>query len=322
MALQLNADGEWDNIGTNTQNQTKDLRICYIPDTPDHDFFQCDLSGADAWTVAAELAALGHPTMLEDLLFGIKPSLVLCYMVRAHAAGRDPLTVNYLSRDDLKSETLAIKHFFDSVEGQHDATGQPLDWLYICSKRVQHGSNYDMQAERTTELVFADSDGTINLTKKDAELYQHFYKLRYKTDARNRWIRKTLEGTASIVSSCGVRRQFFSIRNRREVDDGTVREASAFNPQCNTTYITNMALSNLWYDPHNRTSRGSLFIEPLLQIHDALAGQYHSKNRAFAGRKLREWFIIPLKVQGITVNIPVDCKYGPNWRDTKTTIPS
>src|SRR5690606_31442097 len=97
-------------------------------------------------------------------------------------------------------------------------------WLYVCCKRVQHGSNYDMQEDRTAELVFGDSDGTIDLSPKDAKLYQYFYKLRYRTDARNDWIRKTLKTSQCIVTSCGIRRQFFGIRYGGDVNDSIVRE--------------------------------------------------------------------------------------------------
>jgi hypothetical protein len=321
MAMRYTEADGWEHTGTNFQNQTKDLRVTFTADSPQHDFFQCDLAGADAWTVAAELKALGHPAMLEDLLFGIKPSLVLYYMIQEHAEKRDPTLVNRLSRDELKSRTRDIKRYLDSVEGTNDpATGRPLDWLYLTCKRVQHGSNYDMHAQRTCELVFGDSDGTIDLSKKDAELYQYFYKLRYKTDSRNDWIRKTLSQTACIVTSCGIRRQFFGIRNRGDIDDAIVREASAVNPQANTTFVTNRALAALWYDPENRRRDGGLFVEPLIQIHDAIAGQYLSAHREFASRKLRQWFTVPIVVQGVLVNIPVDCKFGPNWKDCKQSL--
>lgn len=317
MSMILDPEEGWINTGTNLQNQTKDLRVCYTSDSPDHLFFQCDLSGADAWTVAAELAALGHSTMLDDMLYGIKPSLVLCFMVSEHAAGRDVRLVNGMDRVTLKAKCDEQKQFFKANEGRLDNNGRPLDWLYLCSKRVQHGSNYAMGSDRICELVFEDSDGSVVISPKDAELYQHFYKLRYKTDARNDWIRKTLEATSCIVSSCGVRRQFFGIRNRRDIDDGIVREASAFNPQCNTTYLTNLALSRLYYDPANRRSNGSLFVEPLIQIHDALAGQFRVSVRDFARDHLQRWFSNPLTIAGRVINVPFEGSVGPNWKETK-----
>lgn len=310
----------WDNTGTNLQNVTKDLRVCFIPDSPDKEFWQLDLVGSDGWTVAAELAALGQSTMLDDYLAGIKPALVLHYMLDEFNAGRDAAKVNLLNRDELKQRLSEVRNRLDSLEGKNDSSGRPLDWLYLCCKRVQHGSNYGARPEKVSEVIFGDSDGTISLSPRDAGLYQYFYKLRYKTDARNDWIRRELTRDGFLVASCGIKRQFFGIRNRREIDDAVVREASAFNPQANTTWATNKALANLWYDKENRTSRGSLFIEPLLQVHDALCGQYKIEHREFAHRKLREWFQNPITIAKTSLTIPADGKYGPNWKDCKTPI--
>lgn len=320
--MTFDSEEGWINTGTNLQNQTEELRVCEIADSPEHDLSQWDLSGADAWTVAAELAALGYPAMLEDLLYGLKPSLILYHMIETHAKKGDVAAINRLPRDELKRITKSIKSWLDSVKGQLDpVTGRPLDWLYLTCKRVQHGSNYDMHETRTSELVFSDSDGTIDLSPQDAKFYQHLYKLRYHTDKRNDWIRKTLSETACIVTSCGIRRQFFAIRDRRNIDDAIVREASAVNPQANTTFITNSALRNLWYDSRNRTSSGGLFVEPLIQVHDALIVQSLSKHREWTGKMMKEWFTVPIKVQGIEVRIPVEGKYGPTWGDCKNPFP-
>lgn len=313
-------DGEWANVGTNLQNVTKELRCCFIPDSPDFDFWQFDLSGADGWTVGADLAAVGHPAMLEDYLSGIKPALVLYYMLQEHAAGRNPADVNRLPREQLKLELKRIKNEIDQLEGKLDASGRPADWQYLCCKRVQHGSNYGAFPDKIAEVVFGDSDGAIVLDKREAARYQSLYKLRYNTDARNEAIRRELSNTGTLVAACGIRRQFFSIRNRRDIDDATVREASAFGPQANTTWATNKALERLWYDIKNRTSRGGLFVEPLLQIHDAIAGQYRARDREWAGQALRGWFDNPLTISGTKLVIPADGKWGANWKDCKNSI--
>lgn len=319
IALSL-VDGKWDNTGTNLQNVTKELRSCFIPDSPAYDFWQFDLSGADGWTVAADLAAIGHPAMLDDYLNGIKPALVLYYMLQEHAAGRSVANVNRLDRAVLKNELKRIKTEIDSLEGKTDSQGRPLDWQYLCCKRIQHGSNYGARGEKIAEVIFRDSDGTIVLSPREADFYQSLYKLRYNTDARNQRIRRALSDCGYLTAACGIRRQFFSIRNRREIDDATVREASAFEPQANTTWATNKALERLWYDRANRTSRGTLFVEPLLQIHDAIAGQYKSSLRAWAGEHLREWFNNPIVICGTKLVIPADGMWGENWRDCKNGI--
>lgn len=320
MAMVHDSEEGWINTGTNLQNQTEELRVTLTSDSPEHSLGQWDLAGADAWTVAAELAALGYPAMLDDLLYGIKPSLVLYQMVEAHAAKLPVSTINSMDRATLKSHGKRIKSYLDSVKGTLDANGRPLDWLYLCCKRVQHGSNYDMQETRTSELIFGDSDGTVDLSPADAKLYQGFYKLRYHTDKRNDWIRKTLQETACIVTSCGIRRQFFGIRDRRNIDDGIVREASAVNPQANTTFVTNTALRNLWYDPQNRRRDSSLFVEPLIQVHDALVEQHLTRDTEWVGKKMQEWFTVPMKIAGIQIHIPVEGKWGPNWGECKTSF--
>ncbi len=323
MAMVCDPEEGWVNTGTNLQNQTEELRVTLTADSPDHSLGQWDLAGADAWTVAAELAHLGYPAMLDDLLYGIKPSLVLYEMITAASKGEHVAKINSLDRATLKQHGKDIKTYLDSVKGQVDPiTGRPLDWLYLCCKRVQHGSNYDMHETRTSELIFGDSDGTVDIPPKDAKLYQGFYKLRYHTDQRNNWIRKTLAETACIVTSCGIRRQFFAIRDRRNIDDAIVREASAVNPQANTTFVTNTALRNLWYDRENRKSDGSLHVEPLIQIHDALVEQHRNRDTEWVGQKMREWFNVPMKIAGIEIKIPVEGKHGPNWGECKTPFSS
>lgn len=317
IALRL-IDGEWKSTGTNLQNKTKDLRECLVPDSPDFAFWQVDLSGADAWTVGADLASLGYPTMLEDMLYGIKPALVLYFMLQEHANGRSAASVNTLPRDILKQRLRDVKQHIASLDGRSDPQGRPLDWQYLCCKRVQHGSNYGARPEKIAEVIFGDSDGTIDLSPPQAALYQSLYKLRYQTDHRNTAIRRRLSETGVLVAACGIRRQFFGIRNRYDVDDAIVREAAAFEPQANTTFATNKALERLWYDPSNRQGTGALHVEPLLQIHDALAGQFRRRDTDWACGRLTEWFNNPIIICGTKLNIPAEGKWGTDWKNTST----
>lgn len=320
-SIALAWDGkQWDNTGTNLQNVTKELRACFVPDTPEHDFFQFDLSGADGWTVAADLANCGHSAMLDDYVHGIKPALVLYYMLQEQAAGRDPVIVNRLDRATLKLELKRVRDEIKLLDGKLDPAGRPADWQYLCCKRVQHGSNYGMAPKKLSEIIFGDSDGAIVLTEREAQHYQYLYKLRYNTDVRNERIRKTLSDTGTLVAACGIRRQFFSIRNRRDIDDAVVREASAFEPQANTTWATNKALERLWYDTTNRKSTGALHMEPLLQIHDAVAGQYKIRDREWAHARLKSYFENPLQIHGHSITIPVEGNYGTSWKDCKNII--
>ena len=305
---------KWDQTGTNLQNVTKELRDCFIAD-PDFDFFQADLAGADAWTVAADLAALGHPTMLEDLLAGIKPAKVILLMLEEYEAGRNPASTNLLTRSELFLKTKALT-FPDS----RDSEGRQGDWKYLCMKRVFHGTNYGMQPDKLSLTIFKDSDGTIDLSTKDAGIYQWLYRLRYNPDARTEYVERTLRDKNGILNTAaGFRRKFYGIRYGKP-DPQVIRDALAFEPQVNTTYATNLALHKLWYDASNRTSKGALFIEPILQIHDALCGQWHKRYRPWAIERIKEYFKNPLIIHGLEINIPFEGNYGPDWRNTKQPI--
>jgi uracil-DNA glycosylase len=302
---------KWENTGTNLQNVTKELRICFEPDSPNHSFFQCDLSGADGWTVAADLAAIGHSTMLDDYLYGIKPAKVLLLMLWEHNAGRPPAGINNLTRAELLRLTKAIK-----FPDERDAQGRPGDWEYLCMKRVQHGTNYGMQPELLSATIFKDSEGTIDLTIGQAALYQSLYRMRYNVDARAQWLITQLP--QGLQTASGIYKKFYGLRNPRDPEPAIVRAALSFEPQANTTYVTNKALQNLWFDPKNRTSRGTLHIEPLIQIHDALAGQFRTAYSDFAIERLRTWFHNPITIHGIEINIPFEGGFGTDWLNSKS----
>lgn len=301
----------WLQTGTNLQNVTKLLRACFTADLGKH-FWQYDLAGADAWTVACDLAALGEPAMLDDLLYGIKPSKVLLLMLNAYNdvnAPGNPVVraerINRLDRAELKR--------------QCDLLDTENDWRYLCMKRVQHGTNYNMQPPLLSEVIFKDSDGAISLPPKDAGLYQYFYKLRYKTDKRTAYIEKQLKEKGFLVAACGIRRQFFDIRYGK-VDSKTLRAALSFEPQANTSYITNKGLHALYYDPSNRLPNGALRNEPILQIHDALCGQFRQEETEEQKANIKRWFTHPLKIHGVEVTIPSDGGYGTDWKNLPNAL--
>jgi len=302
--------------GTNLQNVTKALRDTCIPDSDEMLFWQADLAGADAWTVAADLAALGHPNMLEDLRAGVKPSKLLLRMLEVLDAGGDPTTIAKLNSQDAKAECDKV-HIPEGILPD----GRPGDWFYTSLKRVQHGTNYDGQAPTISATIFKDSDGLIDIPPSSIEKYQRLYRLRYNTSARSQWMGRHLSSTGGVLqTAAGIRRRFFAIRNATYIDDDIIRAALASEPQSNTTYLTNLAFKRLWFDTTNRRKTGALFIEPLLQIHDAIAGQFPARLRAFAKERISTYFSNPITIHGITLTIPVDIKVGRSWGETKESI--
>ena len=65
--------------------------------------------------------------------------------------------------------------------------------------------------------------------------------------------------------------------------------------------------------PQRLLSRGTLLVEPLHQVHDALCGQWPQFVREWGRKKVREWFQNPLTIASTTLTIPFDGAYGPSW---------
>lgn len=311
---------KFEKLGTNLQNITKDQRDVFIPDSPDFDFFQYDLSGADAWTVAADLAALGNDKMLTHLKHKIKPSVVILLLVE-HGPS-------------------VYKWDFDQLKQAHDATLKTVKSVprlaraYTCCKACQHGTNYGMeselmasiQLERTIEgWIDSVNEGTTDASEAVAfqsvsshvmGQYQRQYINYYGLDLRNAWLETQLSNFGYIDAASGARRRFQNIRSRKRIDAATVRAAASHEPQANTTFATNSALVRMYYDLENRTKNGYLRCEPLIMVHDALAGQTHKSQRTWAEEKMNEWFNIPLIIHGIPITIPVEGSWGTNWKET------
>lgn len=302
--------------GGNLQTVTKKLRILYCAD-PDHFIFQADLAGADGWTVAAHCLRHGDPTMWDDYMFGLKPA-------RLGALFYEHPEFISAPRDELKE--LCALHVDDD------------SWIYFGFKRIQHATNYGVKEKTVSKQIMVDSykiTGTpVYVDVPTCGAFQRIYLTRYKGLFRwHDWAkREVLEGR-DLTSASGHTRKFFGRRrsfdtSRRvwDADHETWKEFLADEPQENTTYATNLAMRNLWYDPTNTLvdpekiplPNGGFLrrrhrVEPLHQVHDALIGQFRMEDVSWAVPKIREWFNNKLHIAGVEVTIPFDGKYGPSW---------
>jgi hypothetical protein len=122
----------------------------------------------------------------------------------------------------------------------------------------------------------------------------------------------------TLVAASGHIRKFFN----REKD--RLGEALAHEPQANTTYATNTAARNLWYDPDNRyciEGRTSLRVKPMHQVHDELLLQWRVEDTPWAVGKIKQWFANPLRIAGQDIVIPFEGSYGTNWAmDEKSKV--
>jgi len=274
--------------GYNLQTIPEGDRDLFLADI-NHHMFQCDLSGADGWTVAAHCASLGDHTMLDDLNAGIKIAKVIAGMF---LWGAD---ISRLPREELLKRTAMVPK---------------TDPIYFGSKCCQHGSNYGMGKNLLSATIFIQSEGEVNISADVAQKLQDYYFLRYPGVKRWRnWVQQQLIVKGYMTSASGHVRHFFGRRN----DHGTLKQALSNEPQENTTYVTNLAALNLWNDKDNRRQDGLLRVEPLHQVHDALVGQFHATDTDYALHSIKRWFNNPLVIAGRTLTIPFEGRYGSSW---------
>lgn len=292
--------------GFNLQTVTKKQRHLYRAD-PDHDLAQCDLAGADGWTVAAHCKRAGDSTMFDDYMAGLKPALIIA-LIYQNENNAD------LSREELKELSARYKQWEKDHEDQA--------WLYFGCKRVYHGTDYKMGVQTMSDQILKDSYKLTGkatfVPAKVCDRIQRYMLMRYPgVSAWHRLAASQLTQHGYLVSPSGHKRIFLG----RRTDDSTLKEFLAHEPQAVTTYATNKALHNIWYDPENRNPDGSLKVEVLHQVHDALLPHWHQRHREFALRKLRtEWFNNPIVVAGTQLTIPYEGQYGPSWGELKETI--
>jgi uracil-DNA glycosylase family 4 len=251
---------------------------------------QCDLSGADGWTVGAYLASLGDPTMLDDLRARLKPAQIICYMFR-----HGNTVLRGLTRDQIKPLAKEVKK---------------EDWDYFFSKQGIWGTCYTMGPDTLIKRAFINSEGAIDLTRAQGAAFQNAVKARYHVVLWHNQLQRELKLKPELTAPNGFKRRFFGRWNE------ILGEALAHLPQVITTYATNTAMYKLWNDKENRTTSvvGSrLRIEPLHQVHDALIAQWQVEDTSWAVNKLKSYFDTPIIIAGQKITIPFEGHYGTNW---------
>lgn len=270
---------------------TQGMRDLFVADDGCY-LFKADLKGADGWTIGAFMKMLGDSTMLDDLLFGIKPAQVVAYILRN---GAD----SYLK---LSHDQPQLIHALKEIKKEM--------WEYFVSKVGIWGYFYTMGPRALANNVFIQSEGKVNLSEKDAKDFQSCIGVRYKANQLHRYFQQQIDKASypyRLATPNGGIRRFFG--RKKEI----LGEVLAHVPQVVTTYATILAGSRLWNDPENRTPFGSLIIKPLHQVHDELLMQASITDTDFAKRKIKEWFDNKIVVAGQTINIPYSGSYGTAW---------
>ena len=279
------------------------LRSLLVAD-PNCYLVKCDLKGADGWTVAANLAALGDNTMLEDLKSGVKPAQVLCLAMRLFVKGLLPQArAVMVERDRSKLKELCLEVKKD-------------DWDYFACKQVIWGFCYLLGAKTAAEHVFKVSQGNVEMTEAEMQTLKNLLLLRYLLpkwwkSTENRLLKQPYP--PKLTSPSGHTRKFFG--RRQEI----LGEALAHEPQNVTTYAVKLATYKCWTDPENRIPFGNgpggmgLRAEILHTIHDELLFHTKIEDTPWTVGKIKSWFNNPIKIAGIDLVIPFEGTWGTDW---------
>lgn len=263
---------------------------------------KCDLEGADAWTVAGQLAKLGDNTMFDDLSNGLKPAQILSL---ATIVGEHVIT---WSADALKPLLKQHKPFLKTKEGKQ---------IYDTDKAVSHGTNYMMQAPTMHMTIFVKSKAELYVPVKECEKKRLLYLKRYPGLSRlYEYIPTIINSDGYIDCPSGMRRVFFG-RN----DNHRTRVGLALIPQNNTAFATNRCLHNLYYHSYNRrASSNQLVIQPMNQVHDECDLAFHENELPLVREIFTKATDFDSEVWGKHFKIPFDPNYGPNWGQCETPI--
>lgn len=274
-------------------------------------WFKADLEGADSWTVAAQCAALGDPTMMNDLLGGVKPAQALAI---AHLFGHHLITEK---TDVLASYKKAMK---EKCNEQDAVRGKKRN-DYEVMKAVSHGGNYGMKKQTMHTNIFKKSEGELFILPDDCEVFQDLYFRRYPGLLKlHEEMVRIMNEYGFLDSYGGTRRMFFGRR-----DSGTVRDMLSHLPQAHTSYVTNKFIERIYYWQRNRSpeKRQRLIIEPVNQVHDEtcfVIREGGPEALAFVRDFCKDATHIPVECWKQPFIIPFEIQYGPDWGSCKETL--
>lgn len=259
-----------------------------------------NIAGTETGRLSSGTTTRGTGTNLQNVPKGDVKRLFLadggCVLLNADLSQAEARVVAYVS-----GETRLIKVFEDGgdIHRRNAATifnkqeSEVTDDERQMAKRVVHASNYGMGPN-----TFAQ---TANLSTAVADkLLKQYFATYPRIKTWHMQIQDQLRRTRILTNPLGRKRLFFN-----EWSDSLLKEALAFIPQSTVADIVTKALVHLH-------SRG---IETLLQVHDSIVVQCAKDTVKETAQILKSSLTQPIPIQGKTLIIPVDVKWGTNWED-------
>jgi DNA polymerase I-like protein with 3'-5' exonuclease and polymerase domains/uracil-DNA glycosylase len=287
--------------GWGVQPQNVDARDRDLFVSGDADFWcKADLEGADAWTVAAMLSALGDNTMLDDLLAGVKPAQALTIAV---LFGQHLVSAPAAQLKSYMPEFKAAIKLQESTRGKKRSD-------YDAMKAVSHGSNYCMGPQLVHETMFKKSNGELYVPVTTCRDYQALYEKRYKGLFKLRERMSALLASHGYLDAYSGNRRYFYGRR----DNSTVRAMISQLPQAHTTYATNLLLDRLYHWRANRLDASlRLLHRPINQVHDETNTLFPRSELDRARDVFQRASVNRITCWGVDFTIPFEVNYGVSW---------
>lgn len=182
---------------------------------------------------------------------------------------------------------------------------------YKGAKQFVHGMNYDAGEKKLFEVSSLNTATGLPLPRHICAWTYEFYHSTFPgIKRRHRKIQHELQTTRSVTSLLGRKRIFFQSYGQE-----LLNQAYAWPSQSCIGELTNIALVRLNHWGKLAGRAGGTFTYPCLNTHDGLAIRCYCGEREQVTEQIKKAFNIPLRYQGITLLVPVEVKFGPNFND-------
>lgn len=287
--------------GGNAQNWEKILRKQFIAD-PGKVLIQCDQAGAEAVIVSYLTPNMNYRRMFKA---GIKSHVfVALHAFKERWAAEFGDISEYLAAD---VEALALLPRWKEMKAliSESDNWPAAERYYFIAKMICHASNYGMGAHEFTLNALAKSEGSINLTKAQAQAFLTLYHSLFPEIQR--WHVDTIQQlklTRTLYNFFGYPRTFHG-----PLCDRTYKDAYSFVPQSTVGVITHNAFVKM----QNYIEENGRDWDLLNNCHDSYAMQVPEDEAQDAAKVMK-----PYLMQSITSHrgeqfvMGSDCKVGKN----------
>lgn len=281
-----------DEGGPQAQNWPHPLLSLVIPDNPLTDeLTEADMKQAEAMIVAWDAQ---DPFLMEAFTSGRD-----IHRIRASVIFRGWEIHKGLPKDDLV-RSIRLVCDICSKEGQ---TGCSHSERFI-SKQSGHAFTYKMGVRKFVTKILPPAGVYLSEAEgkriRERCLTPHIIKWQTDTDnelRRGRWLTNLL----------GRKREFYGLH---DANGELLRETLSWKAQSVVGTIAGRAITRL-----EKSLRNLENARLLTQRHDSVLVSHRTNDRARVRELVCEAFYSPINAHGRVLNIPLEFKSGPNWRD-------